>query len=243
MRAVLCFVLIAGCSKKPDTTGTGSGSSGPPVDLGTNPTRTMVTQAFGGKLPAFPLLSMDGSMAVVGIESPVGSSDVSTYQVALFTSWTGTGDAWGANVQPMPVFDATMAKMLLDTEMGEAAPRPDPRTLKARADEIMKRLEGFTPFQGPKAKLGVGTTTIGPATVTITRDQEGALVVEVAGQRHPIQPFLMGHVADVDCVSQPVPRDAWLDTARKRLLLEIDWNAGPDACSAPDPELGLIALP
>jgi hypothetical protein len=250
MRVVLCLVLVAGCSKKSTTdpqTGSGSGSSGSaaPIELGNDPTRTFVTQAFGGKLPAFPMLSKDGAVAAMGIESPIGSSDVSTYQVAFFASWTGTGDAWGSNASSVQVFDVTMAKMLLDGEMGEAAPRPDSGTLKTRADAVTKQLtdQGFAPFEGPSVKLEVGETAVGPAKVKITRDQEGGLSIEVAGQTaHPIKPFTTGHVADVECIAQPVPRNAWFDTAHKRLLLEIGWNAGPDACNAPDPELGLIAI-
>jgi len=53
----------------------------------------------------------------------------------------------------------------------------------------------------------------------------------------------MGKVADLECVSQPVPRHAWLDTPRKRLLVEVGWNAGPDQCNAPDAAYRLYVLP
>lgn len=132
-------------------TGSGTGSEGAPPDAtgaghaprtpaAWNPTAALVRNAFGGNVPAFPLLARDGSAVAIGIESPFGRSEVATYSVAIFTGWTATADVWDSSAKPYPIVDATMATMLLDSVMGEAAPSPDPETLKIRAAAVTKRL-------------------------------------------------------------------------------------------------------
>lgn len=266
--ALLAVLGAASCGRKPGTPGTGSdtGSGGSSAHAGgsgsgvgssapdgaaSNPTAALVKDAFGGKLPAFPLLASDGNTAAVGIASPVGRSTVSTYGVAIFSGWTAASDAWGTNAQVMPVVDQAMATMLLDSAMGEDAPAPDRETLKARATAVTKRLAdgGFSPFDGPAVTLGANDTTLGPVKLRITHDHDAALTVhllDASGNElssNTIAQQAMGHVADHECVSTPVARRAWLDTKRKRALVEIEWNAGPEMCNAPDREYGLWPIP
>lgn len=262
----------SGCGRKQGTPGTGSdtGSQGPSTHVGgsgsgvgpgkdpsapdgvaSNPTATLVKDAFGGNAPAFPLLASDGSTAAVGIASPIGRSKVSTYGVAIFNGWTAASDAWGTSAEVMPIVDQTMATMLLDSAMGEDAPAPDRETLKAHAAAVTKRLAdgGFSPFEGPAVALGANDTPLGPVKLRVTHDHDAALTVhllDASGNElssNTIAQQVMGHVADLECVSTPVARRAWLDTKRKRVLVEIEWNAGPEMCNAPDREYGLWPIP
>jgi hypothetical protein len=265
--AALGGACIGGCGHKPGAPGTGSdtGSDGPnAVGSGSNATsphrsnnaassRTaaLVQAAFGGRVPAFPLLAKDGSTVAVGLESPIGRSDVSTYRVAIFTGWTTTPDVWGSSAQDFPIVDTTMATMLLDGATDEAAPAPDRATLEARAAAVTKHLTdgGFTPFDGPALALGPNDTAVGPAKLRVTHDHDAALTVHLLDgsgtelASNTILRHVMGHVADLECVSTPVARRAWLDAKRKRVLVEVAWNAGPEMCSAPDLEYGVWPVP
>jgi hypothetical protein len=265
--AVLAVLAAAGCGNRSGTQGhgsaIGSGSAAPhdgsavgtdrDPEPGAPPDATaeLVRDAFAGKVPAFPLLSRDGTTAAVGIASPVGRSRVSTYHVATFAGWTSTTDAWGSSAQLFPIIDPTMAAMLLDRAQGEAAPLPDHATLTGRATAIQKRLNdgGFSPFDGPAIAIGPGDTVVGAARLRITHERDAGVTAELldAGGRElatrTIAPYLIGLVADVECVSTPVARRAWVDARRKRVLVEIGWNAGPAICPAPDAEYGVLPLP
>jgi hypothetical protein len=261
--ALAILAAASGCRSKTDAplagSNTGSDGLGPhPVGSGSsvpaaapNPTTALVEAAFGGHVPAFPLLANDGSTAAVGIASPVGRSDVSTYRVAVFAGWTTTTDAWGTGTQDLPIVDATMAAMLLDGSAEEAAPVPDRATLAARAAAVTKQLTdgGFSPFDGPAVTLGPAVTAIGPARLRITHDHDAALTVhllDAAGAElasNTILSHAMGHIADLDCLSTPIARRAWLDARRKRILVEVGWNAGPAMCPAPDPDYGVWPVP
>jgi hypothetical protein len=210
----------------------------------------LVKEAFGGHVPAFPLLATSGAVAI-SVESPLGRSEVTTYSVASFTGWTATNDAWGGGAQVFPIVDATMATMLLDGATEDAAPVPDRETLKARAAAATKYLTdgGFSPFDGAAVTLGPDDTALGPVKLRVTHDHDAALTVhlldasgnELATNTSVRQ--VMGQVADLECVSTPVARRAWLDARRKRILVEVGWNAGPAMCSAPDPEYGVWPIP
>lgn len=236
-------------SPHPVGSGSGAGSSAsPPRD---DATAALVRDAFGGHAPAFPLLANDASTVAVGVASPVGRSDVSTYRVALFTGWTASTDGWSTGPQDYPIVDPTMATMLIDGAGDEAAPVPDRATLQTRAAAITKLLTdgGFSPFDGPATALGPAETTVGTARLRITHDHDAALTVHLldAGgaelASNTIPPRAMGHVADLTCVSNPVARRAWLDARRKRVLVEVGWNAGPEMCGTPDLEYGVWPVP
>jgi hypothetical protein len=263
--AALLAVLngAGGCGRKPGPPGSGSetgaegsnrlpGAGSAHSSAAPDPTAALVKDAFGGNVPAFPLLANDGSSVAIGIASPFGRSEVSTYYVAFVTGWTATNDAWASGPQAFPIVDTTMAIMLLDrAQGGDDAPAPDPEALKARAAAVTKRLTdgGFSPFDGPRIELGPDETQAGPVKLRITHGPDAALTVhlldgsgkELASNTSVRQE--MGQVADLACVSTPVARRAWFDARRKRVLVEIGWNAGPAMCNAPDPEYGAWPVP
>ena len=242
-------------SPEPTTHSLGSGSgagSGVSTPHGSDDaTAALVRDAFGGHVPAFPLLANDGSTVAVGIASPVGRSDVSTYRVALFTGWTASTDGWSTGPQDYPIVDPTMAAMLIDGAGDEAAPVPDRATLKTHAAAVTKLLTdgGYAPFDGPALTIGPAETPVGPARLRITHDHDAALTVHLQGAggaelaSNTIPPRAMGQVADLTCVSTPVARRAWFDARRKRVLVEVGWNAGPQGCGTPDLEYGVWPVP
>jgi hypothetical protein len=233
--------------------GSGSGAGGSvSAPRGSNDaTAALVRDAFGGHVPAFPLLANDGSTVAVGVASPVGRSDVSTYRVALFTGWTASTDGWSTGPQDYPIVDPTMAAMLLEGAGDEAAPVPDRATLQTRGAAVTKLLTDgkYAPFDGPVLTIGPAETTVGSARLRITHDHDAALTVHLQGAggtelaSNTIPPRAMGHVADLTCVSMPVARRAWLDARRKRVLVEVGWNAGPEMCGTPDLEYGVWPVP
>ena len=108
---------------------------------------------------------------------------------------------------------------------------------------------GFSPFEGPVVALDPDDTAVGPVKLRVRHDHDAALTVHLLDANgtelanNMIVPQVMGHVADVECVSTPVARRAWLDRKHKRVLVEVRWNAGPAVRNTPDPEYGVWPLP
>ena len=272
MTRVACTVVVAltvvsiGCGKhadRSDPTGSGSGSSPTtslPVDATTtttspsdtitdpiadeNPTIPVVTAAFDGTPPAFPQLSKDARTAAVEVDTLVGLTGATTYAVAFVTTAGPTGT--------ISLVDAKLAHVLLEaTEPGKPAAIDRPG-LARTASTIRKRLSdaGFSPFERKIEELAMGDPNpVGSAKLQLSEADDGTLslaVLDAAGKpltKDTVKPVAMGKVADLECVSQPLPRHAWTDTARKRLLVEIGWNAGPDQCNAPDALYRLYVIP
>lgn len=265
LRALCATLAAVGCGTQPSPPGAqrdeppprpvsheaGIGSNAPtPPASPVDPTLALVATAFGGAAPAFPLLSRDGREAVIGIASRVGHSTVSTYRVSRFSSWTAASDAWGSNASDVTLVDPAMAQMLLDRAMGEPAPAPDPRALAERAAPIAKRLRdgGFTPF--PRGiTFTDAALDLGPVQLRAEHDATGALLLyllapsgtELARQTVAAHPTDL--VGDVACLASPAPGRVWLDLARKRVLVEVDWTANDPACRLPDREYGLWPTP
>lgn len=255
MLVTLGALALGACGKKSgNEPAKGSGGSVAPgsqstngSDLpltGDNPTTPLVAKAFGGAKPAFPQLSKDGAAAIVELETPVGLSGVTTYSVAFYVT---------ANSVPriVTLVDSKLVHLLIQSMETSAAPTLDTDTMAKTATAITKRLadEGFSAFEGAVDVPMSDTVTAGPlklqiaendgATITITAtDSKGAQVAS-----ETIKPISMGKVGDIDCASVPTTRKAWFDTARKRVLLQIHWNAGPDQCDSPDDQYRLFAAP
>jgi hypothetical protein len=265
LRALCVTLAAAGCGTQPSPPGAqrdeppprhvaldaGTGSNAPvPPALPADPTLALVAAAFGGAAPAFPLLSRDGREAMIGVASSVGHSAVSTYRVSRFSGWTAASDAWGSNASDQTIVDPAMAQMLLDRAMGEPAPEPDPRTLAARAAPVARRLRdgGFTPFERGVA-FADAALLLGPVQLRAEHDATGGLLLyllapsgtELARQTIAAHPTDL--VGDVACLASPAPGRVWLDTARKRVLVEVDWSANDPACRLPDREYGLWPTP
>ena len=252
-RALLVgIVIVVGCGKKASDPSTGSGvGSGSNLRTGSsapigddNPTTALVLKAFGGKKPTFPQLSKDGSVAMVEIETPVGLSGVSTYSVGFVS-------AGGGEPQLVTLVDAKLAYLLLSSMDSGATPTLDTDTLSKTAATITTRLEieGFTPFEGSVEVPVADTVTAGPLKLQATEATEAALTITVTDPKgspiatEQIKPMPMGKVGDIDCTSLPIPHTAWFDNARKRVMLQVGWNAGPDQCDGPDDQYRLWAAP
>jgi hypothetical protein len=256
----VAVILCAGCGKRAEQSNpSGSGSPTPrtadaasaaPSDTMTdpiadeNPTIPVVKAAFNGTPPAFPQLSKDGRTAAVELDTLVDLTGASTYAVAFVTTAGPTGT--------ISLVDGKLAHVLLEATDPSKPPAIDRPGLARTAGTITKRLadEAFTPFERKIEELAVGEPNpAGPAKLQLSEADDGTLslaVLDAAGEpltKDTVKPVAMGKVADLECVSQPMPRHAWTDTARKRLLVEIGWNAGPDQCNAPDALYRLYVIP
>jgi len=251
---------LAGCGTQPSPPGADPGPAAPPREPARpsrppppalDSTDALLGLAFHGAVPAFPLLAGSGNEVAMGIASPVGGSTVATYRVVTFSNWTTVADAWGNSTVDYPLVDPTMATMLLDRAMGEPAPSPDPLVLAERARAITRHLDDgeFSPFDHAPAALGPDDLTLGSVKLRTTHGSDAELIVrlldtadrELAATTIPTR--ATGLVADVACVSTPVARRAWLDTARKRVLVEVGWNAGGAGCPTLDLEYGMWPTP
>ncbi len=95
--------------------------------------------------------------------------------------------------------------------------------------------------------IGVGDlVAAGPFRFKVTEEATGAITIAISEgapqiATEQIQPIAMGRVGEVDCVALPVVKRAFSDVSRRRLLLHVGWNAGPDQCDVPDDKYRLIA--
>jgi hypothetical protein len=251
---LLAALLASACGPRPEpgAGSAGSGSSSPRADpaRASQEVPPLVRTAFADNVPAFPLLSHDLGRVAVGIASPVGGGATVTYRVAITTGWAGASDPWAAGGESYPIIDPTMAAMVLDHDGDAAGPLPDPATLRARAAPITRLLtaDQFTPFERTIA-LGPDETSLGPVKLRLSHEPRGALTVHLLDAtgaelaHHGIAPQSTGNVAGLDCINTPVAGRAWLDTRRRRVLVEVSWRASAAACNTPDPEYGVWPYP
>lgn len=243
MNRVLFAIVLLGCGGKKDApvppgsgsgSGTGSTATQPGLREG-DPSTAVVQRAFAGKKPTFPLLSKDGNQTAVEIITPAGLTQATTYSVGFI----GVGaDAWsgGADGEQVTLVDGKLIALLLDSD----TPTYDSDSIAKAAKGIVDRTAEFTPFERSIDAIGVGDAiSAGSFTLKVVEEPTGAITVSVrdgatAIATDKIDPVPMGHVAELDCVALPHAKRVWFDTARKRLLLEVGWNAGPDQCDAPD---------
>src|SRR5205085_10988328 len=143
-RMVVAVLLLAACGNKSGSGGGGSGSGsagsgsgtsgtggggGPSIDAN-ELTKKVVTQAFGGKVPAFPLLSNTGT-AAIGVETPLRLTEGSTYSVVFLP--TGANSPWD-QVETIPIVDAMLAKLLSEgSPDGTTEPIYDRDSIATRA--------------------------------------------------------------------------------------------------------------
>jgi hypothetical protein len=244
--------LLVACGGKSESITTGSGSDAGSarttnaLDDG-DPAAGVVAKAFGKRRPSFPLLSKDGSHAVVEIATPIGMSGGSTYSVGFVAAGA---DEWsGAEIDLTTLVDAQLVHLLVDAREESTAPTYDIASITRAANDVADRIvnEGFRPFDSSFDAIVVGTpATIGPFRFTVTDEPTGTITIAVsegsqAIGKQQIQPIPTGRVADVDCLAKPRVRRAFADTGRRRLLLQIGWNAGPPQCGTPDEKYRLFA--
>lgn len=257
---VLALGVLGACGKKADgPNGPGSNPSGSnAVNGGSNgsgaggglneadPATAVVMRAFHGKKPTFPSLSKDGATAAVELTTPIGLSGASSYAVGFAT--VGADD-WSGGPDPdlVTLVDGKLVAVLLDSMEGSAAPTIDIDSITKAATSVTDRIarDGFTPFEGTINEVGVHDK-IGAGALELRVIEEGnsALTIEISDATKKIatdkvEPVAMGRVGDIECMSLPHVRRAWFDSARKRLLVQVGWNAGPDQCNAPDEKFRL----
>jgi len=259
MTHALLLVLVAACGSKGEnptsasgSMGSANGSSGSdaitkssPIDG--DPAYAVIERAFHNKRPAFPLLSSDGGVAAVEIVTPIGQSGGSTYSVGFVRVGA---DAWsGAEIELTTLVDAKLAHLLLDSMDTSAVAKFDVDAITKLAAELTYRIreEGFRRFDTLFDAITVGElVSAGPFRFKVTNDATGAISIAVSEgstqvATEQLQPVPMGRVGDTDCIARPVVKRAFSDVGRRRLLLHVGWNAGPDRCQVPDDKYRLVA--
>ncbi len=214
----------------------------PPSD---DPTPAIIAQAFGGKVPAFPLLAANG-IAAVAVATPLRQTEASIYAVMFLP--VGAGGPWDS-VETIPLVDAMLAKLLAEgSPDGTSQPIFDRDRLTTQAQAITARLatDKFSPFEGSVPALAMGTTTVGPARLEQQRTEAGLLLQlsDPSGIVHgtdnlPNQPT--ARMAGEECIAKPMATRAWFDTGRKRVLVEVSWSV-VEPCVPPEVQYRLFAL-
>jgi hypothetical protein len=256
-RMVVAALVLAACGNKSGSGGGGSagsgtaGSAGPAiVDLaqldGNVLTRKVVNQAFGGSVPAFPLLSKAG-IAAVAVETQLRTGEGSIYSVMFLPP--GAGGPWD-QVETFVIVDAMLAKLLTEgSPDGTSEPIYDRDGIASRALAAKARLEGegYSPFEGAVDPLVRDQPAlVGPVFIE-QKSTESGLQLQLAdpsGIIHgtdniPNQQTAM--VTTEDCTAKPIAKRAWFHTARKRVLVEIGWDT-PTECVPPEIQYRLFAL-
>jgi hypothetical protein len=244
MRVMILLAGLVACSSKP---------SEPPIDkppaaadatvkvdavsksspIEGDPALAVVERAFKSKKPAFPLLSKDGRTAAVELLTPIGKSGGSTYSVGFITM--------NQSAVIVPLVSAKLMRLLLESMDTIAVSTFDIEAITTTAHYVTERLEreGFTRFDDSVDQLRVGDgIPVGPFRIRIGASVDWIEIelsldgARVAAERVDAVP--MGRVGDFDCVARPVAKRAWFHRARKRLLVQVGWNPGPDQCDVPD---------
>lgn len=254
-RMVVVALVLAACGNKSSSGGGGSAGSGSAGSAGTidvaQPdgnaiTRKVVKQAFGGSVPAFPLLSKTGT-AAVSVETQLRTGEGSIYSVMFLPP--GAGGPWD-QVETFVIVDAMLAKLLTEgSPDGTSEPIYDREGIASRALAAKARLEGegYTPFEGAvDPVVRDQPALVGPVFIE-QKSTEAGLQLQLAdpsGIVHgtdniPNQQTAM--VSTADCTAKPIAKRAWFHTARKRVLVEIGWETSSE-CVPPEGQYRLFAL-
>ncbi len=264
-RMVVAALVLAACGNKSSSGGGGSAGSGggggsggsggsagsaAPIAVveqdGNQITRKVVKQAFGGSVPAFPLLSKAG-IAAVAVETQLRTGEGSIYSVMFLPP--GAGGPWD-QVETFEIVNAMLAKLLTEgSPDGTTEPIYDREGIASRALAAKARLDsdGYTPFEGAVDPLVRDQPAmVGPVFVE-QKSTEAGLQLQLAdpsGIVHgteaiPNQQTAM--VSTAECTAKPIAKRAWFHTARKRVLVEIGWET-PRECVPPEDQYRLFAL-
>ena len=200
------------------------------ADVYASETTRLVEEAFGGKLPALPLLSADGEMAAVDLSESIGLSDASTYEIGFL----------GKKLDRVLLLDRKTAATIAEGK----DPKLDRNALKKSADAVKQRLVGFTPFarvmdpealnDAPPASTpdshatALGTAVLewsstGDLKLRLTDAKGTQLAAETVKQ-------VKGSDAPGDCGGSPNLSGVWVDEPRHRVLLRVDYAVGGDTC-------------
>ncbi len=258
-RMVVAALLLAACGNKSSGGGgsAGSGSAGSgsaggagPVDVveldGNALTRKVVKQAFGGSVPAFPLLSKTG-VAAVSVETQLRTGEGSIYSVMFVPP--GAGGPWD-QIETIVLVDALLAKLLTEgSPDGTSEPIYDRDGIATRALTTKARLEsdGYTPFEGTvDPVVRDQPALVGPVFIEQTSTEAGLQLqlADPSGIVHATDNILNQQTAMVstqDCTAKPIVKRAWFHGARKRVLVEIGWET-PSECVPPEHQYRLFAL-
>jgi hypothetical protein len=255
-RMVVAVLVLGACGKSGGSGGGGSGSAGSgggsagsaaptPID-GNELTKKVVTQAFGGKVPAFPLLSSSG-IAAIGLETPLRLSEGSTYSVVFLP--TGAGGPWD-QVETTPIVDAMLAKLLTEgSPDGTTEPIYDRDGLASRALAAKDRIdrEKFTAFEGVvDPVVRDQAAMIGPVFLEQKATESGLQIqlADPSGVVHAtdnVANVQTAMVAGEECLAKPTVTRAWFDKGRKRVLVELGWVIA-EVCVPPEQQYRLYAL-
>lgn len=216
----------------PEAPGSGSGSntvtaSTDPDDF-EGPTEKVISEAFGGKAPALPLLSKDGALAAVDLSEPIGLSDMSTYAVGFLDG--------KQKVERVVLLD-DKAAVVEDLKLTDK--------LKGAATAVNKRLTdgGFTPFEKfvdrqPEDEEAVALGTMGKLSYKQSGEDMGSNPLEVSvmdstGKQIAKETIKAkpGSKKVGDCGGEPRLGDVWYDSPRKRVLIVVHFMLGSHDCA------------
>jgi hypothetical protein len=230
-------------SHAPGAPGTGSSAI---ADDGEPGVPAPELDAFGGRLPALPMLSADGQIAAIDVSEGLGMSSFHTYEVAFVA-------AGGRERERMAVVDRALAKAMM-ADAGRAGGKPamklPSQRLARAAAKITQRLATFTPFAREFDVDAIGRAgdqlALGSATLLIHADEAAGLELRLVGDggavlRRDRIPVRRRQFADRDggrCGGQPRLTGVWWEPARRRAVLQIIFP-GHDSCDD-EPTLWLV---
>lgn len=205
-------------------------------------TLTVIERAFRNQRPAFPLISKDGETVVVDLKTRSNEKGWLTYTV----EYIGVNATTAA--ERIPLVDAPLMTLVGTARDASAIPMSEVKRITKAAKRINDRTheDGFARFEGSIDKVTGKDVTAGP--FRITRVGDGDLVLRVSQGRFEadtpkLEATPMPKVGASDCVAQPKLQRVFFDGPRKRVLIHVGWETGPDQCSLPDDRYFFIGPP
>lgn len=203
-------------------------------------------EAFHGRLPVLPMLSVDGKVAAIDASEGLGLSSFHSYEVAFV-------EAGGRVRERIAVVDRRLARALMaDASRADGTPAmkiPTQRLARAAA-KITQRLAAFTPFarelDSDAIGRAAGELALGGATLAFHGDPTTGLELRLVGadgavlhrDRVPVRPRQFADRDGGRCGGQPRLAGVWWDPPRQRAALLIIFP-GHDSCED-EPALWLV---
>jgi hypothetical protein len=202
---------------------------------------TVIERAFRNQMPAFPLLSRDGTTAAADVKTRIPSLHNNTTYAIDFVEHDS------AKSQQIKLIEEKLLQTLVTARDTGAIPMTDVRTLVKAARRVHDRIddEGFTRFEGQLQKP-VDAGGVPAGTFKIRRSEEaGSLAIHVSRGTWNADParaetLTMPKAGSIECTAKPVLRRLFFDNARKRVLVHLGWEQNADQCSVPDDRYFLV---
>lgn len=212
----------------------------------------VVKPAFSGTVPKLPQLSRDGATAAVDLSVPIQASPMASFEVGFLSD--------RGKLERVAVLDHdTAAKLATD-------PATKVDTAAKSASSITKRLadDAFSTFAtsvdpGILTRFGAAARTKGEDLPIPIEDKAKLVVSVIVNKSGPtslrlrldnakgkklteqLVPGVSGDSSNSNCMAAPRLGGVWYDTARKRLLLRVEYMTAD--CAEIPPAYYLWKLP